>query len=131
MPMLERVGSGGLPLSRLTTLKPRLGTLGGPLKTLSSGGRKSGSAGIRWTGRKLQQWRERILQREPLCRHCAEQNRTTIAEVVDHIQPLEHGGSYDDANAQPLCRPCHAIKTAKDRGYRTKPTGGADGWPGG
>lgn len=83
----------------------------------------------RWTGRKLTEWRRRILDREPLCRHCKEQGRVTEAEEVDHIQPLEYGGTYADENVCPLCIPCHKAKTAKDRGYKHRPTIGLDGWP--
>ena len=32
---------------------------------------------------------------------------------VDHITPLERGGaSFDPANLQTLCQPCHLDKTA-------------------
>lgn len=113
----------------LKTLKPRLGTLGSSLKTIGGGGRRAGSAGIRWTGRKLQEWRRRILEAEPLCRHCREKGITTAAQEVDHIVPLEHGGTYSDDNAQPLCTPCHQDKTAKDRGYKPRRTISPDGWP--
>lgn len=113
----------------LKTLKPRLGTLGSNLKPLGGGSRRAGSAGIRWTGRKLQEWRERILSNEPLCRHCRAKGITTVAQEVDHIIPLEHGGGYSHDNAQPLCTPCHKAKTALDRGYTTRGTIGADGWP--
>ena len=88
-----------------------------------------GTAHKRWTGRKLQEWRERILRAEPLCRACAAKGLTTVAREVDHLVPLEFGGTYDDANANPLCVPCHKAKTAKDRGYKRRPTIGADGWP--
>jgi 5-methylcytosine-specific restriction enzyme A len=105
---------------RLTMLKPRIATLNtgrvAPLKTRS--------ASLRWSGRKLQEWRERILAREPLCRHCNEVGRTTIATEVDHIVPLEDRGTYEDSNAQPLCGDCHKAKTAKDRGYKPKLAGG-------
>lgn len=113
----------------LKTLKPRLATLGDRLKPMSASSRQHGSAGIRWSGRKLQEWRARILKGEPLCRHCREKGITTRAQEVDHIVPLEQGGTYDDSNAQPLCIPCHQAKTAKDRGYRVRPQISADGWP--
>lgn len=34
---------------------------------------------------------------------------------VDHKVPLALGGSHAEKNLQPLCRPCHLTKTAKDR----------------
>jgi 5-methylcytosine-specific restriction endonuclease McrA len=77
-----------------------------------------GSKHLRWTGRKLGNWRKLILSAEPLCRHCAKQGKTTVATEVDHIKPLESGGDYSVDNAQPLCHDCHVKKTAKDRGYQ-------------
>jgi 5-methylcytosine-specific restriction enzyme A len=91
--------------------------------------KRPGSFGKRWTGEKLQRWRKRILSAEPLCRHCAQKGKVTEAEEVDHIRSLEDGGTYEDSNAQPLCKPCHKVKTAKDRGYRQRQEIGADGWP--
>ncbi|MFI5765879.1 HNH endonuclease [Streptomyces sp. NPDC051563] len=35
---------------------------------------------------------------------------------VDHIQPLALGGTDTDGNVQPLCRPCHKLKTREDFG---------------
>jgi 5-methylcytosine-specific restriction protein A len=110
--------------SRLTTLKPRLSTLRPTLMTL-----KTPAADRRWSGRKLTDWRKRILEREPLCRHCNQAGRTSIATEIDHIVPLSLGGTYEDSNVCPLCGPCHKAKTAKDMGYRAKRTIGADGWP--
>jgi len=90
---------------------------------------RSGSADRRWTGRKLQTWRKRILSREPLCRHCRAKGRIALATEVDHLVPLECGGDYTDDNAQPLCAACHVVKTAKDRGYVVRQRIGVDGWP--
>ena len=84
--------------------------------------KRSGSADKRWSGRKLVEWRKSILMREPLCRHCQEAGRVTLAQEIDHIIPLEDGGTYDSENAQPLCRACHVVKTAKDRGYKARST---------
>ncbi|MGP1666977.1 MAG: HNH endonuclease [Rhodanobacter sp.] len=83
----------------------------------------------RWAGRKLTEWRQRVLAHEPLCRHCYENGRVSVAEEIDHIIPLEFGGTYDDGNVCPLCVDCHKAKTARDRGYKVKPKIGLDGWP--
>ena len=91
--------------------------------------RQAGSADKRWTGAKLQAWRLRILRAEPLCRHCAAKGLVVVAQEVDHIIPLEKGGTYEDSNAQPLCIPCHQAKTAQDRGYKPRQACGVDGWP--
>lgn len=58
--------------------------------------------------------RDGVLAREPLCRHCAGRGRMTAAELVDHIVPLPLG-THDVDNLQPLCRSCHAVKTAAER----------------
>ena len=78
---------------------------------------------------------------EPWCRTCkttGELTRHSRATILDHITPLAEGGSNEDANLQPLCGPCHDLKTAKGaaraRGaaepVSIKPhlTIGANGW---
>ena len=81
---------------------------------------KPGSAGVRWSGRKLQEWRSRILRAQPLCTSCERQGRVTAATVVDHLRPLSAGGTYSDDNANPLCVACHTAKSRADRGLRPK-----------
>lgn len=88
-----------------------------------------GSKGLRWTGRKLQNWRTAVLSAEPLCRACTALGLVRLAEEVDHRVPLEKGGDYSFENANPLCRKHHRDKTAADRGYRPRPTIGLDGYP--
>ena len=56
----------------------------------------------------------RLLQREPLCRHCRAEGRYTPADEVDHIVPLADGGAEVDGNCQPLCTPHHQIKTMRE-----------------
>ncbi|MEU6389974.1 HNH endonuclease signature motif containing protein [Streptomyces sp. NPDC046939] len=34
---------------------------------------------------------------------------------IDHVVPIAKGGTWTLDNAQTLCRPCHADKTAKER----------------
>jgi len=55
----------------------------------------------------------------PLCCHCERQGRSTLATLVDHIIPVSTAGESDPnfyliTNHQPLCRRCHARKTAID-----------------
>ena len=76
-------------------------------------------------GRKAVAIRRAILTREPLCRHCLTQGRVTAAQEVDHIIPLEEGGTNELANQQPLCIDCHFKKT----NGRERQTIGIDGWP--
>ena len=88
----------------------------------------------RVAGRALQNIRRRHFQLFPLCGHCEDKGRATLATVLDHIQPLEFGGLDFDRdggkNRQGLCHACHDIKTRKDRKLRDRaPTIGVDGFP--
>lgn len=67
-------------------------------------------------GRTLQEARKRLLTREPLCRHCIVRGVLRVATQIDHIVPLWQGGADNDANKQPLCDDCHAVKTLRERG---------------
>ena len=59
--------------------------------------------------------RAHVLNIEPLCRHCAAKGQTTAATQVDHIKPIEEGGSLKALdNLQPLCDTCHSRKTRKE-----------------
>ena len=57
--------------------------------------------------------RARFLRAHPLCADCQREGRLIPASVVDHIVP--HRGDaalfWDQANWQPLCKPCHDKKT--------------------
>ncbi|WP_329755241.1 HNH endonuclease signature motif containing protein [Stenotrophomonas maltophilia] len=55
-----------------------------------------------------------VLAREPLCRCCAGQGRVRPATEVDHIDGDDSNNA--DSNLQPLCRPCHSAKTARENG---------------
>ncbi|MFN3312919.1 MAG: HNH endonuclease [Hyphomonas sp.] len=66
-----------------------------------------------------ERWRKAargFLDRHPLCADCAELGRVRAATEVDHIVP--HGGDaqlmWARANWQPLCKPCHSRKTARE-----------------
>lgn len=62
-------------------------------------------------------YRTRYLRREPLCRACLAQGRTTVATEVDHITPVRQGGEFwDPENHQPLCKSCHSRKTQAENG---------------
>lgn len=78
--------------------------------------RKRGSAAARGYDARWHRLRNRLLVEEPLCRHCRNVGIVEPAVEVDHIVPLKAGGArLDPANCQPLCRPCHRRKTARDR----------------
>jgi 5-methylcytosine-specific restriction protein A len=51
----------------------------------------------------------------PLCVMCEGKGRLTPADCVDHIVPIQQGGSrYDTNNMQALCNRCHASKSARE-----------------
>ena len=54
--------------------------------------------------------RRAVLAAAPRCAHCG-----ALAVEVDHITPLaDNGAELDPNNLQPLCRACHAQKTARE-----------------
>lgn len=59
--------------------------------------------------------RQRLLEREPLCRECHKEGRVKAARVADHITPVRQGGQFwDESNLQPLCDSCHNSKSGKE-----------------
>jgi 5-methylcytosine-specific restriction protein A len=84
-----------------------------PVKAWSTPGK---NAHRRTRGRALQRERQQILAEEPLCRACLEAGRITVAEEIDHIRddlPDDEWNARE--NKQPLCKPCHLAKTARER----------------
>ena len=64
--------------------------------------------GYDWAWAKVSKY---VRTNEPICRHC----QNAVATMVDHIIPLKQGGARLELNnLQPLCRSCHAIKTARE-----------------
>ena len=65
--------------------------------------------------RRWQALRLSVLEREPLCRRCAQAGRVRQAREVHHVQPIQTGVTlqererlaYDPANLMPLCSECH------------------------
>ncbi|MCY1296492.1 HNH endonuclease [compost metagenome] len=102
-------------MARLTTIKPRIGTVQGrQLATVDASSWRSGKTSTqRGYGYKWQKARERFLAKRPLCRMCSEQGMVVVATDVDHIIP--HRGDqalfWDEGNWQPLCHSCHSAKT--------------------
>lgn len=75
--------------------------------------------------------RAAYIRRYPLCAHCLEQGRSTPAQEIDHIKPInpidafdtqegKYGAPLDEANLQPLCKSCHMRKTAKQEGREVR-----------
>ena len=69
-------------------------------------------------GRRWRKVARAHLEREPLCRICAERGTIRQARDVDHITPRSAGGSDADDNLQSLCHRCHSAKTAQEAGRR-------------
>lgn len=59
-------------------------------------------------------WRGEVLAAEPWCRRCSRP-----ATDVDHILPLEDGGTNRRKNLQPLCYECHRWKTMWENVFRS------------
>ncbi len=61
-----------------------------------------------------------FLAKHPLCADCAGLGLVVPASEVDHIDP--HKGDrakfWSRANWQPLCKPCHSRKTAREVFHR-------------
>jgi 5-methylcytosine-specific restriction protein A len=56
-----------------------------------------------------------MLAKHPFCVVCEQAGVTQLAQELDHRVPLSQGGArLDPANLQPLCRVCHARKTANE-----------------
>ena len=74
------------------------------------------------------QYRRAYLKQNPLCLGCLDVERTTAATVVDHVfAAREHPELFwDESNHQPLCRDCHARKTAAE--IRARSYGGSVRW---
>jgi 5-methylcytosine-specific restriction protein A len=70
--------------------------------------------------------RATYLAEHPLCVECLKHGAYVEATVVDHIVP--HKGDqklfWDTGNWQPLCKPCHDRKTAREDGGWGNPRGG-------
>lgn len=102
-------------MARLTTIKPRVQTLGASTKPTSGGWavtttKSTTERGYGWA---WQQLRERVLTRDNgLCCLCSKAGRVTLATDVDHVVNKAEGGDDSEANLQSLCRPCHKVKTA-------------------
>lgn len=100
---------------KLTTLRPRLAALTlARVKTLDV---KAGST-ARERGSSWMKKRERVaLAHQYRCAGCG-CVWLSRRDQIDHVIPLERGGSNDDRNLQPLCDLCHKAKTATEASAR-------------
>lgn len=62
-------------------------------------------------------------QVRPVMSRCFDAQLRTMATLTDHVVP--HRGDpvrfWDETNWQALCRPCHAIKIAREDGGSARP----------
>lgn len=91
-------------------IKPPI--LGQKLRARKPDDRRSASA--RGYGRNWQKLRLSVLAEEPLCRACLARGQVVAAVDVDHIVPKSKGGTDHRSNLQPLCHPCHSVKTGTE-----------------
>ncbi len=66
------------------------------------------------TGQELRA--RRLARTHGLCEYCLRNDVTQLAIVVDHVNPLAHGGPDTDDNTENLCAEHDAIVTAKQFG---------------
>lgn len=62
------------------------------------------------------EWQALCAQYNYLCLRCNMPRPLT----ADHVIPVEHGGSSDISNIQPLCRSCNSWKGTRTADYRTQ-----------
>lgn len=105
-------------MGRLTTLKPRLGTLDtrrvAPAQIQTQGTQRT--RGSAWMT-----IRDRILRRDNgtcKCSECAQAGRLRLAHEVDHVTPLWKGGKDDESNLSAINADCHKRKTAREAAER-------------
>nr|WP_288358226.1 HNH endonuclease signature motif containing protein [uncultured Pseudomonas sp.] len=110
-------------MSRLTTLKPRIGNQPARVAVMQPDSWRSDkqSSTQRGYGYKWQKAREHHLAANPLCVYCQRQGLVTAASVVDHITP--HRGDmamfWDPENWQSLCTSCHSsVKQREEQAGR-------------
>jgi 5-methylcytosine-specific restriction protein A len=73
----------------------------------------------RYNTKRWRSVREQVLQSSPLCVNCEAIGLLTVAQMVDHIEPVRLGGEFwETSNLQPLCNSCHASKSAKEKNIR-------------
>lgn len=79
---------------------------------------RRGSSSARGYGSAWQKAREGFLNAHPLCVRCEARDLVVAATVVDHIKPHKNDKVlfWQRTNWQPLCKPCHDVKTATEDG---------------
>lgn len=65
-------------------------------------------------GRALQAKRAEFIGRDPFCALHRKRGELVRGAILDHVVPLEEGGTDDDDNLQWICRECSDAKTAAE-----------------
>jgi len=70
-----------------------------------------------YSSRSWQVMSKAVRKRQPLCIRCKAKGLVRPADMVDHIKPVRIHPELrlKVANLQPLCNPCHALKTNEDK----------------
>ena len=77
--------------------------------------KQRGTAAQRGYDARWRRYKKRYITEHPLCINYEECHN--VATVVDHIISVNQGGDFwDPNNHQPMCKPCHDRKTAKEDG---------------
>lgn len=79
--------------------------------------KERGSAASRGYNSRWSRYSKQYRVDHPLCIMCEKEGKLTVAECVDHIEPVN--GPDDpkfwlESNHQSLCHSCHSEKTAKE-----------------
>lgn len=99
----------------MKTLKPKLKSINtAKLKTLEA---KAGST-IRERGGSWTAKRQRVALSYGYRCACCKEVWVSSRDEIDHIIPLEQGGSNDESNLQSLCINCHKEKSLKESKIR-------------
>lgn len=89
--------------------------------------RERGSAASRGYDQAWRRVRAAVLGRQPLCVSCEQNDLVVPATEVDHIVSIDRAPArrLDQTNLQPLCKPCHSAKTAREDGSFGRARAGA------
>ena len=99
-------------MPRLKNLRPRLAEANVSRYARAAMPSEQESNVRRMSSRPWERKRQATLARDKfLCQECLRKGRLTVATEVDHIIPLEEGGTDEGSNLQSLCHDCHALKT--------------------
>jgi 5-methylcytosine-specific restriction protein A len=71
------------------------------------------SAAARGYDSRWRKVRRMILSKSPLCVDCYRQQIVTEASEVHHIKAIRDGGTNEESNLMPLCKPCHSTRTRR------------------